>query len=294
MSRYLRFAFIFLFTTFLSTLSGFNSFGQTLLSQFTANPTGGQGPPFTVFFTDESINPDTWFWDFGDGDVSTAQNPIHTYTTPGIFSAKLTISDTTFGGTSISPILEIRVFVDAYDISIALYAGDGERFSVAAQEISPSSLAFNGDGTKMFVIGFDVGRYINEYTLGSAYDVSTAVYAGDGERFSVAAQETFPHSLAFNGDGTKMYVLGILAGDINEYTLGSPYDVSTAVYAGDGERFSVTAQELAPRSLAFNGDGTKMYVMGVLGDDINEYTLVSPYDVMCPRPCMPVMANGSP
>ncbi|MEQ9298033.1 MAG: Ig-like domain-containing protein, partial [Cyclobacteriaceae bacterium] len=163
----------------------------------------------------------------------------------------------------------------AYDVSTAVYAGDGERFSIAAQETSPRSLAFNGDGTKMYVIGIS-GDDINEYTLGSAYDVSTAVYAGDNERFSIAAQETFPTSLAFNGDGTKMYVLGTNGDDINEYTLGSAYDVSTAVYAGDGERFSVGTQEVSPHSLAFNGDGTKMYVMGSSGDDINEYSLAEP------------------
>ena len=50
------------------------------LANFSANPTFGMSIPHTVFFTDQSTLPDTWFWDFGDGSTSTAQNPIHSYT----------------------------------------------------------------------------------------------------------------------------------------------------------------------------------------------------------------------
>ena len=38
------------------------------LARFTANPTLGLTLPHTVFFTDQSTLPDTWFWDFGDGE----------------------------------------------------------------------------------------------------------------------------------------------------------------------------------------------------------------------------------
>ncbi|MCX7769161.1 MAG: PKD domain-containing protein [Flavobacteriales bacterium] len=44
----------------------------------------------TVSFTDQSGgNPIGWFWDFGDGNTSTLQNPTHTYTQPGIYSVML-------------------------------------------------------------------------------------------------------------------------------------------------------------------------------------------------------------
>lgn len=64
---------------------------------FNANPTQGCATPHTVFFTDQSTLPDTWFWQFGDGGTSTAQNPIHTYTTTGTFTVTLTITDTVVG-----------------------------------------------------------------------------------------------------------------------------------------------------------------------------------------------------
>ncbi len=49
-------------------------------------------PPFTVQFTDLSSvpAPAAWLWRFGDGDSSTAQNPIHTYTKNGEYNVRLT------------------------------------------------------------------------------------------------------------------------------------------------------------------------------------------------------------
>lgn len=67
------------------------------LAQFNLNPAVGCAIPHTVFFTDQSILPDTWFWDFGDGNTSTAQNPVHTYTSPGNFTVTLTVTDTITG-----------------------------------------------------------------------------------------------------------------------------------------------------------------------------------------------------
>ncbi|SMG08495.1 PKD repeat-containing protein [Marivirga sericea] len=35
--------------------------------------------PVEVQFTDKSVNAVSWFWDFGDGNTSTLQNPLHTF-----------------------------------------------------------------------------------------------------------------------------------------------------------------------------------------------------------------------
>ncbi len=51
-----------------------------------------QTPPMQVTFTDLSIGePTSWRWDFGDGSSSTAQNPSHTYTSPGKYTVTLTV-----------------------------------------------------------------------------------------------------------------------------------------------------------------------------------------------------------
>ena len=48
----------------------------------------------TVQFNDLSFNdPDTWQWDFGDGNVSSAQNPVHTYAVDGSYDVDLVVTN---------------------------------------------------------------------------------------------------------------------------------------------------------------------------------------------------------
>lgn len=47
-----------------------------------------------VSFTDTSAgNPSSWYWSFGDGDTSTAQNPSHTYASADTFTVCLVVSN---------------------------------------------------------------------------------------------------------------------------------------------------------------------------------------------------------
>ena len=166
----------------------------------------------------------------------------------------------------------------AFDVSTASYAGDAERFSFSSQESAPTGMAFSNDGLKMFVVG-STGDDINEYTLSTAFDVSTASYAGDAERFPVRLQDTSPQDVAFSNDGLKMFVVGSTGEDINEYNMTAAFDVSTASYAGDAERFSVTLQDNLPTGMAFSNNGTKMFVIGIQNNSIYEYTLSSVYPI---------------
>ncbi|MPL76072.1 hypothetical protein SDC9_21917 [bioreactor metagenome] len=57
----------------------------------------GSNDMLTVSFFDESypapgVIINNWFWDFGDGNTSSAQNPVHTYSEPGLYNACLYIS----------------------------------------------------------------------------------------------------------------------------------------------------------------------------------------------------------
>jgi PKD repeat protein len=65
-------------------------------AQFSANITQGQ-VPLAVKFTDQSITPGStsYQWDINnDGIVDyTTQNPVHTYTTPGTYTVKLTVTN---------------------------------------------------------------------------------------------------------------------------------------------------------------------------------------------------------
>jgi glucose/arabinose dehydrogenase len=73
------------------------------VARMTVSP--GAGPvPLVVTFTgsdsfDPEGNPLTYAWTFGDGGISTVPDPVHPYTTPGSYTATLTVDDGR-GGTS--------------------------------------------------------------------------------------------------------------------------------------------------------------------------------------------------
>ncbi|MBN2412105.1 PKD domain-containing protein [candidate division KSB1 bacterium] len=62
------------------------------VAEFTADATEGL-KPLTVHFTDQSTGAITeWLWDFGDGNMSSAQNPIHIYEKADTFNVSLTVT----------------------------------------------------------------------------------------------------------------------------------------------------------------------------------------------------------
>jgi DNA-binding beta-propeller fold protein YncE len=156
------------------------------------------------------------------------------------------------------------------DLANASY--DSVSFSVAGQDLNPFEVFFKPDGTKMYFAG-DGGNNIYEYDLSTAWDISSASHL---QSFSVATQETSPVGLFFKPDGTKMYVAGQSGDDVNEYDLSTAWDISTASYL---QNFSVSAQDGLPSGIFFKPDGTKMYVMGRNGDEVNEYDLSTAWDI---------------
>ncbi len=62
-------------------------------ADFVGEPIDGMAP-LTVVFEDQSTgNPTHWFWQFGDGGVSTEQNPTHVYMAPGSYTVTLTVNN---------------------------------------------------------------------------------------------------------------------------------------------------------------------------------------------------------
>ena len=157
-----------------------------------------------------------------------------------------------------------------FDVSSSDYKRD---FSVFSEENTPEDVAFNPAGTKMFVVGAGSDK-VNEYTLTTPFNLSTASYT---RNFSVSSEDTYPEGVVFNPAGTKMFVVGSNYGNVYEYTLTTPFNVSTAAYTDNS--FSVSNRDPSPSGVAFNPAGTKMFVVGYDGYNVNEYTLTTPFDI---------------
>ncbi|MFZ0451122.1 MAG: M14-type cytosolic carboxypeptidase [Desulfatiglandaceae bacterium] len=65
-----------------------------LQAEFSSPSNRERTAPFQVSFEDRSSgNIVSWLWDFGDGQTSTSRNPAHTYSSPGLYSVSLTVTD---------------------------------------------------------------------------------------------------------------------------------------------------------------------------------------------------------
>ena len=113
----------------------------------------------------------------------------------------------------------------AWDISTASYASKSNY--IGGQEVYSSGLAFSSDGSKMYVLGLNSDT-VYQYTVATAWDVSTAVYASKSKY--VGTQDPNPYDFTFSVDGLKMYVVGYDSDLLYQYTLGTAWDVSTATY----------------------------------------------------------------
>ena len=164
----------------------------------------------------------------------------------------------------------------AWNITTATFV---TTFSTAAQDTGPQDIFFKPDGLSMFVIG-STNDTVFQYTLSTAWDVSTASYAS--KSFSVTTQEASPLGLWFKPDGLVMYVVGSSSDTVFQYTLSVAWDVSTASYASIF--YSVSAQDTGPTQVNLSADGLKMWVLGSIGDDIWEYSLGTAWNVSTATP----------
>src|SRR6056297_3226392 len=127
-------------------------------------------------------------------------------------------------------------------------------------------------GTRMFIVG-NSGDDVNEYHCTTGFNVSTCSY---DSIFSVSSQETSPFGIAFNTDGTRMFIVGNSGDDVNEYHCTTGFDVSTCSY---DSVFSVSSQDPTPFGIVFNTDGTRMVIVGNSDNDVNEYHCTTGFDV---------------
>jgi len=152
----------------------------------------------------------------------------------------------------------------AFDISTASYAS--KSFSVASQEATPTGLWFKPDGTVMYVIG-QTNDTVFQYTLGTAWDVSTASYASIS--FNISAQESNPNQVNLSADGLTMWILGTTGDDINQYALGTAFNVSTAVFENN---FYVGFQETTPAGMFIDSTAAnRVYIVGQTNDTVFQY-----------------------
>lgn len=162
----------------------------------------------------------------------------------------------------------------AWDLSSASYAS--KSYNVNGQTTRAEAVAFKSDGTKMYVLAGSTNDAVLQYSLSTAWDVSTATY--DSVSFSVATQDSAPLGVTFKGDGTKMYVTATTNNAVFQYALSTAWDLTTASY--ESKSLTTTTQTASPQESAFRDNGTRLYVCQSAGTQgVHQYDLSTAWDV---------------
>lgn len=155
-------------------------------------------------------------------------------------------------------------FSTPWDATTATYASIS--LNVSATDSDPDSIWFKPDGTRIFITG-NTNDIIMVYDLPTPWTLTGASYVTS---VSISAYETGSGGIAFSGDGTQMFLIGSNGDSIDQFSLTTPWDVTTLVHEGlqvftsyDG---TLTAFYIKP-------DGSKLYILGQDNDTVYQFSL---------------------
>ena len=96
------------------------------------------------------------------------------------------------------------------------------------------------------------------------------------DQFDTTAQDSSAESVFFKPDGTKMYVVGRSADEVNEYELSTPWSPSTATFTN---LIDITTEDINPSGIYIRDDGLKFWVCGYQNDRIYQYSMSTAWDI---------------
>ncbi|MCG8578552.1 MAG: PKD domain-containing protein [Bacteroidales bacterium] len=166
-------------------------------------------PPLDVQFYNNTVDAHTYFWDFGDGNVSSDKEPEHTYHTPGRYNVKLMAEGP--GG-----------MVEADDVEVWVYDRPLANFEVRPTLVKlPETVSFINlsEGAVSYLWDFGDGKKSTDHSVqylyeeAGVYDVTLQATSEQGcidefiMREAVIAEEagsiSFPNAFTPNPAGSS-------------------------------------------------------------------------------------------
>lgn len=151
-----------------------------------------------------------------------------------------------------------------WDISAS---GNRSSLDVSSEENFPEAITFRSDGTRLYVYGSTEEVY--SYKLGTAWDITSTLSLRSNTIGTGAA-------FAFKHDGSKLYITDNNDALVRSYKLSTSWDTSTATFK---ELFFALDSLEEFSGIAFNSDGTRLYLAGFQTFRVFIYSLSSAWDL---------------
>ena len=140
-----------------------------------------------------------------------------------------------------------------------------------------------GGSSKSMILPFNMPPVTNTGMLGflntagsGGFDLSSLSYSNNS--FDVSSQENVPLAVSIKPDGTKFYICGEQNATIYQYSMSTPFDISTGSF-DTGKSFDVSSQTDEPAQIAFKSDGLKFIIIGKDNGEAYQYSMSSAWDI---------------
>ena len=147
---------------------------------------------FSATGTDPDRDPLTYAWDFGDGGTSLLQNPNHTYSSAGTYTAKVTVSDGRGGTASATVVVTVGNRAPTVQLTATPTSGKSPltvAFTATGSDLDGDALTYRydfGDGSKP-----ETGRTpTHKYSKAGTYTARVTVTDTSGTTGTATVQIT--------------------------------------------------------------------------------------------------------
>ena len=164
----------------------------------------------------------------------------------------------------------------AWDLTSANYPGTGD-FVMGVEMGACFAFAFSSSGHRIFAADQGVPGQILQYNLGTNYLPSSMSYSGNS--ITVGTDGIYPNMIDVTSDGTTIYASQAGARKVNQYTMNTAWDLSTATYTNKQFIYSgiLTSNEL---SLTLsNNDERNWYMIDLAFDKIHHHSMSLEKDI---------------
>ena len=163
------------------------------------------------------------------------------------------------------------VIPGAWDLTTAVYSGRSFAFPGGDYH----GIRWKPDGTKFYYcLASGTTNIVKEYNASTAWDISTLTFVQDSPSLTTNADD--PNGIWFKPDGTKVYILSFFEEVIVQYSLTTPWDISTMSF--DNKILDDSANEGNPYGIYIRSDGVQVFKMG-FGQGVRQFSLSTAWDI---------------
>lgn len=178
-----------------------------------------------------------------------------------------------------------------FDISGMYYNPQtAKQLDISAKDSFAAGVTICGAGSYLYFSGFNTNK-VYRYNMSTPYDLSTASYSQEliiGSPDIPDASNFYLQGSFMNEAGTKLYVVIMnnratprtYYNLIYQYNLGTPYNLTTAIYHGVSSFGGINIRSLQdPQDITFSPDGTQAFVVSYTEAIIRQYSLNTAWDI---------------